>query len=74
MRVAGVDLGVSLGGGRCVVFYGGGELQEMVQGWQRVAEGSTEAVNRFRKHWPVYTGLEKHAALCHLNARPQGRR
>ena len=32
MRVAGVDLGVSLGGGRCVVFYGSGELQEMVQG------------------------------------------
>ena len=63
MRVARVvELRVSLGGG---------ELQEMVQG---EAEGSTEAVYRFRKYWPVYTGLEKHAALCHLIARPIGRR
>ena len=73
MRVARVvDLRVSLGGGRCVVFSGGGSCrQEMVQ---RDAERSTEAMYMFRKHWPVYTGLEKHAALCHLIARPMGHR
>ena len=37
---------------------------------QRKTEGSTEAVYRFRKHWPVYTGLEKHMALYHLIMRP----
>ena len=59
MRVARVvELRVSLGGG---------ELKEMVQG---EAEGSTEAVYRFRNYWPVYTGLEKHMALYHLIMRP----
>ena len=52
-----VDLRVNLSGGRGVVFSGGGELWEVVQGRER---GSTEAVYRFRKHWLVYTGLEKH--------------
>ena len=50
----------------------GGVLSFLVVGscWRwGEAEGSTEAVYRFRKHWPVYTGLEKHAALCHLIAR-----
>ena len=43
-----------------------GSCRRWCRGRQR---GSTEAVYRFRKHWPVYTGLEKHAALCHLIAR-----
>ena len=53
IRVAGGDLGVSRGSGGGVVFCGSEELQEMVQGWQGAAEGSTEAVHRFRKHWLV---------------------
>ena len=35
--------GGGLGGGRCVVFYGDGELWDMMQGRQGVAEGSTGA-------------------------------
>ena len=41
--------GGGLGGGRCVVFYGGEKLLEMVQGWQGVAGG---------EHRSWCTGLE----------------
>ena len=46
-----------------------GSCRRWCRGRQR---GSTETVYRFRKHWLVYTGLEKHAALCHLTARSKG--
>ena len=57
----------------------GGVWSSLVAGicrrWcRRRQRGSTEAMYRFRKHWPVYTGLEKHTALCHLITRPHGPR